>query len=219
MAKANASKTVVGLVLDETGSMYNIADDTRGAVNQYFEELAKETPNALVSLYEFSAVSGEDVVRPLCSGVEVDVVPSLTEFNYRPRGNTPLYDAIGYAITNLETVEADKFILVIMTDGLENSSTEWTAKSIKDKIEKMQDQDNWTIVYLGANQDAWAVGASMGVSAGSTMSYASTGTGITKTMAKMSHATAHTVSSPKMSTDTFFEDAGQSKEDYEDDEN
>lgn len=218
MAKKKAAmKTAVALVLDETGSMYGTAPDTRGAVNQYFAELAQETPEALVALMEFSSMGAEPTFRPLCSGVAPSAVPELTEQNYRPRGNTPLYDAIAHAILETEKVEAEKYLLVILTDGQENSSTEYTLASIKQLIERKQGE-GWTIVYLGANQDAWKVGGAMGFYEGNTMSYAQTAGGVRATTRSLAHATSAHAHSDAVSTMQVFADAGQSAADYQEKE-
>lgn len=199
------------MVLDESGSMGPIADDTRGAVNTYLDNLNNDAPEALVSLMAFSTVTS----RMICNGVVSTLAPRLTTTNYRPGGGTPLFDAIGKAISETQEVEADSYLLVIITDGEENSSVEYTLETIKKLIAEKQNE-NWTVVYLGANQDAWAVGAAMGVSRGSTMAYSSTAGGVGQTMSSLSAATATRMASPDLRTDTFFADAGQSSEDYED---
>lgn len=215
--KAPAMTTVVALVLDETGSMAPTVTDTIGAVNDYFETLAKETPEAKVSVMEFSDCFGQEATfRVLASDVSPDAVPTLTPENYRPRGNTPLYDAIGKAITETEAITADRYLLVVMTDGHENASREWNLDGIKKLIEKKQGE-NWTIVYLGANQDAWAVGAAMGVAPGSTMSYAQTARGVHNTTSSLASATSHLYASNATATPDFFRDAGQTADDYADD--
>jgi Mg-chelatase subunit ChlD len=210
-----ALKTVVALVLDETGSMAPTVTDTIGAVNDYFKTLAKDAPSALVSVMEFSDCFGnEPTFRVLATAAKVKDVPALTTENYRPRGNTPLYDAIGKAITETETVKADRYLLVVMTDGEENASKEWRLDGIKKLIEKKQGE-NWTIVYLGANQDAWAVAGAMGVSRGSTMSYAQTSRGVRQTTSSLAGATASLMNTSAATTPDFFASAGQSEKDYQ----
>lgn len=224
----NKTKTLVVLVLDETGSMQQITTDTIGTVNDYFETLAKETPEAVCSVMMFSDNFGaEPNFRPFCRDVLAADVPKLTAKNYRPRGNTPLYDAIGKAIKDTEVIEADRYLLVVMTDGFENASREWSLATVKALIEAKQASDNWTIVYLGANQDAWAVGGGMGISPGNTMSFqtGATGKGMRASGQSLGAATSGYVSGatgpqgplgPLGKTETFFEDAGQDAADYED---
>lgn len=225
--KAAPTTVVVALVLDETGSMAPTVTDTIGAVNDYFETLAKESPEALVSIHEFSDCFGQEpTFRPLCSGVKATDVPKLDATNYRPRGNTPLYDAIGKAIRDTEALKADANLLVVMTDGQENASHEWDLIGIRKLIEQKQG-DGWVIVYLGANQDAWQVGTNMGVHGGNTMSFQTgvTGKGTRASMGSLAGATSSYVAGatgppgpegPKGKTETFFEDAGQTEADYKD---
>ncbi len=213
--KKNAT-TVVALVLDETGSMAPTVSDTIGAVNDYFETLAKETPDARCSVMEFSDCMGaEPSFRVLASDEKPNAVPKLTSTNYRPRGNTPLYDAIGKSITETETIKADRYLLVVMTDGQENASREWTLGGIKKLIERKQGE-NWTIVYLGANQDAWAAAGAMGVHAGNTMGYAQTARGVHMTTSSLARATSVMAGSEAAATMDFFADAGQDKSNYDD---
>lgn len=215
--KAKDLKTVVALVLDETGSMSPTVTDTIGAVNDYLDTLTKDSPDALVSVMEFSDTYGsEPAFRVLASGEKAADVPRLTTENYRPRGNTPLYDAIGKAITETETVEADRYLLVVMTDGQENASREWKLDGVRKLIEKKQGE-NWTIVYLGANQNAWQVGASLGVNAGSTMSYAQTARGVHQTTDSLAGATSALLNTNAGATPDFFAKAGQTEADYSDD--
>ena len=102
-------------------------------------------------------------------------VPALTVGNYRPSGGTNLYDAIGETITTIDAQLADKatvpnILVVIFTDGEENSSREYNLDSIRTMIKDREEQ-GWTFVYMGANQDAWQVGASFGLAKGQTMTY------------------------------------------------
>lgn len=208
-------RTVVAFVLDESGSMYDTAEDTRGAVNQYFETLAKETPDASVSLMKFSD-QGNANFRVISQAVQPLDVPKMTEKTYVPNGNTPLFDAIGKAITETAQVEADRYVVVILSDGAENSSREWTQASVRELIQAKEAQDNWTIVYLGANQDAFLTGQMIGTSVGNTMSYAQTSGGVAATMDSLSGATVTALRSASGSTQSFFKDAGQTAANYVD---
>lgn len=102
-------------------------------------------------------------------------VPALSTSNYRPSGGTNLYDAIGETITTIDAQLADKetvpnILVVIFTDGEENASREYNLESIRSLI-KAREELGWTFVYMGANQDAWQVGASFGLAKGQTMTY------------------------------------------------
>merc|ERR1711981_237125 len=91
----------------------------------------------------------------------VETAPELTNSNYCPSGMTALYDAIG---ETLHTYKDEKDnIMVIITDGHENSSWKFNQKKIQDLIKSYTDEKGWIFHYLGANQDAWAVGQSIGI--------------------------------------------------------
>ena len=89
----------------------------------------------------------------------------LKEFvDFSPSDMTALYDAIGQAINTKKKKEKyDNVVCIILTDGLENSSVEYTLENIKSMTKEMESNHNWKFVYLGANQDAFAVGTKMGM--------------------------------------------------------
>jgi hypothetical protein len=108
----------------------------------------------------------------------------LTKDNYQPSGGTPLLDAVGAAIMATDEVVRQeggtKVIVVIQTDGQENSSIKYSLSAIKVLIEERQAR-NWQFVFIGAGINAFADAAKMGINTGSTMSYqaSSAGTGST----------------------------------------
>lgn len=225
------------VVLDESGSMSAIQKETISAFNEYKNTLAKTDPDARLSLYKFSDIgrtpmlggSGPtfqmgEKLRAFAHNVVVTEFPDLTTQTYTPDGMTPLYDAMGktIALTDADWKKTKESVLVIvLTDGLENASKEFSSDAIRSLVEQ-REAAGWTFVYLGANQDPWKVSQMMGMSASSTMSYASTGSGVTKTMGNLARAThshgLHVNSSKHYgsSNEAFFDNAGQTVEDYED---
>jgi len=209
--------TLVAFVLDESGSMQGVKDDTIGGVNTYFATLKKETPEALVSLMLFSS-RGDEYFRPLCSGVKVKDVPELTASNYQPSGNTPLRDAIGKAISDSAMRRADRYTIVIMTDGNENDSKEWTHEGVEKLIKEKQALDNWTIVFLASTVKAREQFVSMGGQHTNSMHYAGSGISgqsVGATFRSVAKATVARTQSPMASTQDFFKDAGQTEADYD----
>lgn len=166
-------KTLVAVVLDETGSMGVRTEETISSVNFYLNEIEKENPNTLVTIAEFSDMgTTEDKVRFLERNTKVSDTYELTEETYRPRGNTPLYDAVGLTIRAVENEKVDRFLFVIVTDGFENASREFTKTDITSLISEKEKTDRWTFVYLAAGQDAWSGAQQMGISTpGTTFSY------------------------------------------------
>jgi Mg-chelatase subunit ChlD len=157
--------TDITLVVDRSGSMQERREDAEGGVNAFIQAQAKEPEEALLTLVQF-----DTEYEILHRGVPIDDVP---DYRLEPRGMTALLDAVGRAINEtgirLEKMKkADRpglVIFVITTDGLENSSREFTKAQIKEMIEHQQTKYGWHFTFLGANQDAFAEGGAMGMRA------------------------------------------------------
>lgn len=158
------SKVYAHVVLDRSGSMSANAEE---AVQGYHAYVDKLSPGSRVSLTLFDS-EGVDLVR---EAVE-PVAAKLKAGEYEPRARTPLYDAIGRSVRDAEAraKDFDRVALVIITDGYENASTEFTREQILKLLKKKQDKDGWLVIYLGANQDASAVSAQFGVRGANAMS-------------------------------------------------
>lgn len=149
------------IVLDESSSMESCWDETIMGVNSYIKELDSTSEfSYTVTLQKFSSNAGSFVYE----AEPVGKIPALDKTTFRPRGNTALLDAIGLGIESAEKLENDEtdIILVIVTDGGENASRRFTTEQIREIVTAKQDNHNWSIIYLGANQDAWSVGNSLG---------------------------------------------------------
>jgi hypothetical protein len=174
-------KTAIVLIADRSGSMISIKQEAEGAINAFFESQKEVEGEAEVSAYQF-----DNKYDTLFERVDIKDVP---KFTVNPRGMTALLDAIGRTVVNF-TTDADKTIYVIMTDGLENASREWTNESVKALIEESK-QHGDEFVYLGANQDAISVGANMGIPVSSSITFAADKAGLEGVSRAMtSYATA-----------------------------
>ena len=163
------------LIIDRSGSMGVIRDATEQGIRRYTEEmhaLLQPGDRATLSLYQFDNVHDTVCVfTPL-----QDVKP----YTLAPRNTTALLDAIGFAVTSegeaLAALSEDerpgKVVTVIATDGLENSSKERTRPRVRELLTQQQDAYGWQVTYIGANQDAFAEGRSIGVAHDRSMSYA-----------------------------------------------
>ena len=157
--------TDITLVVDRSGSMEAIRQDAMGGVNRFIRDQAEKPGEALLTLVQFDT-EYEFVHRAVPIG-------SVPEYVLTPRGGTALLDAVGRAINEtgerLAAIpEADRpglVVFVVMTDGQENSSREFTKAQVKEKIEHQQNGYAWQFVFLGANQDAFAEAGSMGMQA------------------------------------------------------
>ena len=166
------------ILLDRTGSMSDIWDEALGSVNAYAEAIGKvedgeaDDLETAVTLAVFDHQEGFqfDVLR---TNVEPDAWTTVTNDEVSPRGMTPLFDAINRTITMAEADNPEKAVIVIMTDGHENSSREVTRQGAKAALDRAEAR-GWEVVFLGAEfasfGDADAVGVDrskqMAVSAG-----------------------------------------------------
>lgn len=155
------------VVLDRSGSMESCRMDALGAVNGYLRQVredAEMNAHASVILFDTGSI---DRIR---DHVPVATCPEVTPDEYQPRGGTPLLDAVGHAVGLLETHSKPdaRSILVVMTDGQENSSREYTKEAIAKLLKRKQDEESWLVVYLGANHDAWAQASSIGLATSNT---------------------------------------------------
>ena len=144
----------IRVVLDRSGSMQSCKVVTIEALNTYLKELKKEKIwNASLTLSTFDSISIDIPIsrRP---------IKRLRKFSLdllQPRGGTPLFDAIGLAIHDLEQIKEstdENKVLVIVTDGYENASREYTSENISSKIIE-KEEAGWLIIYLGADHDAF----------------------------------------------------------------
>jgi Mg-chelatase subunit ChlD len=149
-------------LLDRSGSMESILNDTIGGYNSFVKSQIAD--GGTMSLYLF-----DHEVSEVYKDVPIDKVEPLTVETFVPRGSTALLDAIGYILKK----ETKKSVMIILTDGEENSSTKFTHAHIKDLTE-MRAKDGWDFVYLGANQDAFAAGAKLGINTACTFDCAKT---------------------------------------------
>lgn len=201
-----SKKTInIFFVLDETGSMDIIKDDTVGGYNQYLSSLKDEKSVN----YRFSMMKFDSNHRSIIhDALPIANVPDLTNQTYTPGAATPLYDAVGKAITNMGRKK--NVLFIIQTDGLENASKKFTRQEIFDLITE-KTKSGWQFAFLGANQDAWEAGADMGIAAGNTSSYDGEQTGeafvnLAQSSRGYSHNVAMASPGAKMANDSFFKE-------------
>ncbi len=177
-AKTASLTTAIAMVIDRSQSMESCRAETIVAINKYLLE-ARADENlreADLSLMIFDSTS-IDTIR---SGV-VSTIADLTSEDFIPRSSTPLYDAVGRGVEMLDAKKSGKAILVIVTDGFENSSRKYTHASVTALI-KARQEAGWLVVFLGAGNLAAAQGLSMGINAGTTASFGTSGAELSATM-------------------------------------
>lgn len=160
-------KILISFILDETGSMQVVKGATISGFNEYITTL-RATDNAEDIRFTLTKFNSEKV-ELVHDSVSLDKVALLTEQSYQPDNLTPLYDVIGKTLKSIKD-DGCNVLFVIQTDGQENYSKEFTRQAIFDLVAEKK-KVSWTFVFLGADQDAWAVGAQFGLDQGNVMSY------------------------------------------------
>lgn len=165
------------IILDESGSMSSIENQAIGAVNETIQTIRNaqekhEDQEHFMSLVVFNS----DEVRTVYDSLEVNKIEELSQKQYRPSSCTPLYDAMGNALTALQRKVADTdsvlvTVVTVVTDGYENASKEYDGISIKALVDSLK-ENGWLFAYIGANQDAERVGRTMGIR--STLNFSAT---------------------------------------------
>lgn len=164
-SKATDADEIIAIV-DRSGSMGSIAADAEGGLNAFIKEQQK-IGNANFTLVEF-----DHEVNAVYKQVDIK---QAAPYVLLPRGTTALFDAIGLTLANAESITTTgKKIVVIVTDGDNNASVEYTLDIINKRIESLREA-GWEFLFLAANQDAMSVGTSLGIDAASTLQYAAKG--------------------------------------------
>ena len=149
--------TELVFILDQSGSMFDLAGDTIGGFNAMIGRQKKEPGEALVSTVLFNNAS---VV--IHDRVSLDQIRPLTERQYRPSGCTALLDAIGGAVHHIRNVHKyarpedipEHTLFVITTDGMENASRIYSIDRVREMIKRQKDEHGWEFLFLGANKNS-----------------------------------------------------------------
>jgi len=164
--------TDITMVIDRSGSMSSIRTDAEGGINTFVDSQKSEPGEALLTLVQF-----DTEYEFVHKGLPINSAPP---FKLVPRGSTALMDAVGRAMNETgvrlsameEAQRPGLVVFVIVTDGAENSSKEFTRDKIRQMIEHQQSVYKWQFTFLAANQDAFAEAASMGIAQAGTANFA-----------------------------------------------
>jgi hypothetical protein len=184
--------TDILMVLDKSGSMEPITDDTIGSFNSFINEQKAVPGEAKVTVWLF------DTVRhmPLYRRVPLSDVKPMDRSQYVAGGTTALLDAVAMSIDEAgrwydslpPDQKPERVIMVIQTDGMENASREYKPDQVFDRIKHQKEKYGWAFIFLGANQDAWTTGQQMGI--GHTLSYDADAQGTRAAYAHVSESVA-----------------------------
>jgi len=174
------NKTDITIILDRSGSMASVKDDTIGGFNNFLGEQQKVEGEASLSLVQF-----DDQYEVVYEDQDIMRAAPLTDRTFQPRGSTALFDAVGRTINSVgrrlaalaEAERPDKVLLVVMTDGFENASTEFTAAGVSELINHQRNVYSWEFMFIGANQDAVLSAREIGIPAAAALTYAANSEG------------------------------------------
>lgn len=171
----------VVFLLDMSGSMQGMEEDTIGGYNGYLDNM--KDSDAKVTTVLFNG-SHEMITNGKC----IKNVKKLSRKQYIPGGSTALLDAIGDTIKYMDEKCSNKVLFIITTDGEENSSRRYTKEDIKKLINI---HDNWEFIYLGADIDSYGEASSIGIKSNRTSNYKKTSKGVSKLFDKLKNMSWH----------------------------
>jgi uncharacterized protein YegL len=209
------NKTDITIILDRSGSMESVKSDTIGGFNSFLSEQQKITGEASISLVQF-----DDKYETVYIDKDINSADKLTEETFQPRGMTALYDAVGRTINAVgqrlaetdENERPDKVVFVILTDGFENASKEFSAVKINQMISHQKEVYSWDFIFIGANQDAVLSAKAIGISANAALTYAANSEGTEAAFGSIAQKVgAYRQSSVKASLN--FDDEDRAKQD------
>lgn len=172
-----SNKTHIVLVLDVSGSMELTKLETMQGFNNLIEKHAKAEGKCKASIIMFSTEP-----KQVYDNVDIKDVEPLTLDTYKCSGMTALHDAMGMGIKNLAEKLAGKknqptVIFVTLTDGGENASSKFSGTMVKSLVNEYTAK-GWQFVFVGANQDATLTGASLGIGASNSLTFAANSKGV-----------------------------------------
>ena len=183
--------TELVFILDRSGSMCGLENDTIGGFNSVLKEQKNAEGKAFVTTVLF-----DHEILTIHDRINIEDVKPMTEEDYQTRGTTALIDAIGYSIDHIDSIHKyirkedvpSKTMFVIITDGYENASHRYTSDKVKKSIEKHK-KHGWEFVFIGANIDAVETAGHFGIGADRAINYCSDNIGTGKVYDAVAKAT------------------------------
>lgn len=212
MEKNNITELI--FILDRSGSMSGLEEDTIGGFNSMIREQKEKDGTCFVTTILFNQSSSTVHDR-----IPLAEVPEMTRADYLPAGCTALIDAIGMAIERTETIHKyirkedvpEHTLFMITTDGLENASTRFSSSEVKRMIERRKEQDGWEFIFVGANIDAVETAKHFGIHEDRVANYHADKRGTNVVFRAMSRAVGNIRAGVELSS----EDLDEVREDYE----
>jgi len=170
----NNGITELVFILDRSGSMSGLESDTIGGFNAMIEDQKKKDGKCFVSTVLF-----DHEILTLHDRVPLEEIEKMTDKDYQVRGCTALLDAIGSSVNHIENIHRyirkedvpENTVFVIITDGLENASKEYSSGKVKKMIEEKKKKNGWEFLFVGANIDAVETASHIGISEDRAVNY------------------------------------------------
>lgn len=196
--------TELVFILDRSGSMHGLENDTIGGFNTLLRKQKIEEGDAIVTTVLF-----DDAYEILHDRVPIQCVERITEKDYFTRGLTALLDAIGLTIEKIDNVEkntreerrAEKVMFIITTDGYENASSRFTYDEVQALIRKQQVEYGWEFIFIGANIDSLAQAKRFGIHEDHATNYRHDSSGTGMKFQAMNEAISEVRKNKKLSVD------------------
>lgn len=168
--------THIHIVLDRTGSMGAIAHKVIEGFNDFMARQREQKEKCTVSLVQFDSEDPYEVIAHMRAPKHID---NLTHETYQPRSMTPLYDALGKSIHKLgktlfemkESERPEGVVVLVITDGEENSSKEYKRDKVLEMIKHQQEHYKWNFVFMASNLTALDQAQSVGILRGQTLAF------------------------------------------------
>ncbi len=188
-----ANTTEMVFIIDKSGSMSGLENDTIGGFNSNIKQQRETGENVLVT-----AVLFDTTFKTLYDRVNISEIENMTTKDYCPGGGTALCDAVGYTINRIKYAQQylkkderpDKTMFVIITDGQENSSREFSSSKVKELITEQKQKHDWEFLFLGANMDAVETANTYGIDADKAVTYMSDVIGTTTAWGALANITS-----------------------------
>ncbi len=207
--RAGRNGTLIAVVLDESGSMQSCKDATINGFNEFVagQAAAQGAGEAFLTLVKFDAPR----ISTVYENVNIKSTPQLNSSTYTPNGGTNLLDAVGETMHKINRFlgsmnenQRPGVLVVIITDGAENSSHTYNNAAIKSMVAAAESDGDWTFTFLGANIDAFSAGAAFGMNAANTASYSTANMSATMEVLTKSTSAVRQAKSAGVSTQDLY---------------
>jgi hypothetical protein len=189
--KSSVSKNTdisILFILDSSGSMEVLGKEPIQSMRAFYDDQKKTGKEFFSTLITFN--SSVNFIHKNTKGEDI----KINDDDFSPNGMTALFDAIGEGINYQKNIKSDNVICIVLTDGLENCSNKYTSDTVKNLIKEMENEYNWKFIYLGANQDSFAVGKSLGINPRCSANYEYTPRGFNEIIRGVSDTVSRCVS-------------------------